>query len=188
MTMAHNKIRTIAMVVVVACLPVFGACQETTDAPVAAPELQELGADLVYYGMESFLTAEGVREGRIRADTAYTYAEVGEVHMRGMELVLYEEDGRARATITAREGEMEDGSDRMVARGDVVLVVHSDGRKIETAELHYDPDRDRIWSDSTTVQTLPGGRVTQGTAFESDLDFTEVRIENPRGSIGAVGG
>jgi len=188
MTLPYNGLRMAMVALILGGQLALGACQETTDPPVAPSELQELGADLVYYGMESYLTAEGVREGRVRADTAYTFAEAGEVHMRGMELVFYEEDGRARATITAREGEMEEGTDRMVARGDVVLTVHADGRKIETAELHYDPDRDRIWSDSATVQTLPGGRVTRGSAFESDLDFDQVRIENPRGSIGAVGG
>ena len=49
---------------------------------------------------------------------------------------------------------MNERTEEMVARGDVVLIVHSDGRRIESPELHYDPNRDRIWSDSTTVQTL----------------------------------
>jgi LPS export ABC transporter protein LptC len=163
------------------------ACEEPTRAPVAPAELLELGADNVYYGMVSYLTTSGVREGRIEADTAYAFADSGVVRMRGMELVLYEEDGRARATITAERGELDESSDRMVARGDVVLLVHGDGRRIESPELHYDPNRDRIWSDSATVQTLSGGRVTRGTAFESDLEFRNIRIQNPRGSLGGVG-
>lgn len=173
--------------VVVAWSLVAAGCEEPTRAPVADTELQELGADNVYYGMVSYITASGIREGRIQADTAYAFADSGTVDMRGMELVLYENDGRARATVTAERGELEENTDRMVARGNVVLVLHADGRRLESPELHYDPNRDRIWSDSATVQTLPGGRVTRGTAFESDLDFDNLRIENPRGSLGGVG-
>jgi hypothetical protein len=29
--------------------------------------------------------------------------------------------------------------------------------------------------------------VTRGTAFQSDLEFRNIRIENPRGSLGGVG-
>jgi len=180
-------INRLAITVTLAGVVGLGACEEPTQAPVAPPELQEMGADLVHYGMVSFLTASGIREGRIQADTAYVFSDSAQVRMRGMELVFYEDDGRARATITSERGELDEDTDRMVARGNVVLVVHADGRKIESAELHYDPNRDRIWSDSTTVQTLPGGRVTRGTAFESDLDFRNVRIANPRGSLGGVG-
>ncbi len=181
----HRNVLTVLAVVGVAL--VATACDEPTRAPVADPELTELGADNVYYGMVSFLTAQGIREGRVQADTAYAFVDSAEVRMRGMQLVLYEEDGRARATVTADRGTLDEDTERMVARGNVVLVVHSDGRRIETAELHYDPSRDRIWSDSATVQTLPGGRVTRGSAFESDLNFRDIRIANPRGSLGGVG-
>ena len=64
-------------------------------------------------------------------------------------------------------------------------IIHN-GRVIETSELFYDPNRDRIWSDSTTVQTLANGQVARGTAFESDLEFRNVRIENIRGDIGDI--
>jgi len=103
-----------------------------------------------------------------------------------MRVIFYNEDGTERATVTADMGEMDENTDRMLARGSVVLLMHEDGRRIETAELNYDPNQDRIWSDSATVQTLADGSVTRGTAFESDLDFTNVRITNPRGAIGNI--
>ncbi|NJD19106.1 MAG: LPS export ABC transporter periplasmic protein LptC, partial [Gemmatimonadetes bacterium] len=84
-------------------------------------------------------------------------------------------------TVTADAGELDENTDRMVARGHVVLIVHADGRRLETAELSYDPDQDRIWSDSATVQTMADGSVTRGSAFESDLDFKNVVIRNIRG-------
>jgi len=162
------------------------ACDGPTDTPVASEDIQALQADMVQYGMVSFITASGIREGRVEADTAYVYNDSAKVVMRGMYISFFNDDGSERASITAETGELEENSDRMLARGNVVLIVHQDGRRIESAELNYDPNRDRIWSDSATVQTLANGQVTRGTAFESDLDFQNVRIANPRGAVGSV--
>ena len=43
------------------------------------------------------------------------------------------------------------------------------------------PEIDRIWSDSATVRTMQDGSVQSGTAFESDMSFENLRIENMRG-------
>jgi LPS export ABC transporter protein LptC len=103
------------------------------------------------------------------------------VSIVGMRVIFFDDNGRDRATVTADSGRLNQRTQRMLARGHVVLVVAADGRKIESAELNYDPDRDRIWSDSATVQTLRSGAVTRGTSFESDLEFKNVRIRNIRG-------
>lgn len=162
------------------------ACDGPVDTPVASADVQGIEADLVQFGMVSFLTASGVREGRVEADTAYAFYDSAVVKLRGMRLVFYNADGSERAAVTAEAGEMNENTDLLVARGAVVLIVHTDGRRIETAELSYDPNQDRIWSDSATVQTLANGSVTRGTAFESDLDFRNVRIANPRGAISNI--
>ena len=88
-----------------------------------------------------------------------------------------------KATVEGTSGEWDQNTDMMLARGDVLLVVHRDGRRIESAEINYDPAEDKIWSDSATVQTLANGRVTRGSAFESDMEFQNVRILNIRGAI-----
>jgi LPS export ABC transporter protein LptC len=170
------------MVVVV--LGIVAACDGPTETPIAGGDLLGVDADQVVFGMTSYLSASGVREGRVMADTMFMFNDSSSVLLRRMEVVFYDEDGRERATITALSGEMDQSTDRMVARGNVVLMVHQDRRKIETPELHYDPVRDRIWSDSTTVQTLADGSVSRGTAFRSDMTFQNMRVENPRGALG----
>ena len=179
--MRHAHLRRAAAVAFLGVLSAAAGCDEPTNAPTASPELLELDASSVVYGMTAFMTLNGVREGRIQADTAYVYEDSSKAHLRDMRVVFYDERGGERATVTGLAGEWEQNTDRMVARGDVVLVVHADGRRIESAEIHYDPQAERIWSDSATVQTLADGTVTTGTAFESDLQFANVRIENPRG-------
>lgn len=166
----------------VGCLG-LGACQQPTNTPVASKDLQDIKSDMVLYGMTSYLTDKGVRQGQIQADTAYVYQDSSLVKMRGMHVVFYAKNGAERATVTADRGTLHQRSQRMQALGHVVLIVTADKRKVQSAELNYDPDRDQIWSDSATVMTL-GSKVTRGTSFRSDLEFNNVQVQNPRGAVG----
>ena len=169
-----------------AALGLVAACDPALNTPVATAELLEMEADNVIFGMVSFLTSQGVREGRIEADTAYMFADSATAHLRQMSIVFYDVDGRERATVAGTSGVWNWDTDQMVARGDVVLTVHGDESRIESAEIHYDPVRDRIWSDSATVQTLEDGAVTSGSSFESDMSFENILIRDPRGGARRV--
>jgi LPS export ABC transporter protein LptC len=163
----------------------MAACQTEESTPVASEFAQGIDAPVVF-GMTSFITVEGVREGRVEADTAYTFADSTKVDLRVMTVTFYDEAGRERATVSGRTGEWNQETNRMIARGDVVLRVHTDSSRLESAEIHYDPENDRIWSDSATVRTLADGTVTRGSAFESDIEFSNVRVLDIRGGAGPI--
>ena len=71
----------------------------------------------------------------------------------------------------------------MIARGEVLLFVHRDSSNLRSQEIHYDPESDRIWSDSTTIRTLADGTVTSGSSFESDIEFENIVVRDPRGGV-----
>jgi LPS export ABC transporter protein LptC len=177
--------RKLGLVASLVALVGTAACQGDRSTPVASEFAQGIDAPVVF-GMTSFITVDGVREGRVEADTAYTFQDSTKVDLRVMNVVFYDESGRERATVSGRSGEWNQDTNRMIARGDVVLRVHTDSSRIESAEIHYDPENDRIWSDSATVRTLADGTVTRGTAFESDIEFTNVRVLNIRGGAGPI--
>jgi LPS export ABC transporter protein LptC len=158
------------------------ACGGDTSTPLASSELQSMEADYVAFGMLAYVTAAGVREARIEADTAFIFEEESNAVLHQMRLVFYDEQGNERATVTGTEGDWNRSSNRMVARGDVVLFIHTDSSTIESPEIFYEPDIDRIWSDSATVRTMKDGSVQSGTAFESDMSFENLTIQNMRGS------
>lgn len=166
---------------------VAAACSEELNTPVADETLQSMESDYVAFGMVSFITANGVREGRVEADTAYVFEDTGLANLHQMEIVFYEEEtGREQATVTGLAGEWNRETNRMVARGEVVLFLTADSSTIESQEIYYDPSLGRVWSDSTTVRTMKDGTVTSGTAFESDMSFENIRIANARGGIRRV--
>jgi LPS export ABC transporter protein LptC len=170
----------------VAAVALSGACQAEVNGPGGAPpELEGLDSPIVF-GMVAFMSSNGVREGRIQADTAYTFADNTQVDLRVMTAVFFDENGGDRATVTGREGTWDQETDYMLAMGDVVVLIHEDGSKLESAEINYDPGIDRVWSDSATVRTLADGSVTRGSSFESDIAFENVDLRDPRGAAGRI--
>lgn len=159
-------------------------CGEQPETPVAASELQGLEADQAVYGMRMNITVSGVREALLYADTAYTYRDSINIDVRALRLTLYNESGVERAFVTAERGSIDPESQRMAARGNVVLTIPEQARRIESPTLNYDPNRDRIWSDTATVMIHQGRRST-GESFESDLGFTSVKVYGARGRSGS---
>ncbi len=163
----------------------LAACREDTVPPVVPEDLRNMEADQVMYGVETNMGVEGVREAFVQADTAFLWQDSSTVSLRQVRLTLFDENGRERAVVTALSGLLDDTSQRMVARGDVVLVVRQGNREIRSQELHYDPRQDRIWSDSATVMK-EGNRIVEGTAFESDVEFRNLVVKNGRTRGGTV--
>ena len=176
-TMVWPELRWRALPLLV--LLAAAGCSDEAAVPVVSPDLAEVDADAVIYGMTNQLTVEGVREAIVKADTAFVYEDSSMVVLRGLELTIFTETGTERAVVTARRGRLNNTTREMTAWGDVVLVIPEADRTIRTEELNYDPNRDRIWSDSTTIME-EGDRVYEGTAFESDLEFRDVRVRNAR--------
>jgi len=159
-------------------------CVEETSAPVAAPELLETGADHVMFRLVQQVSVNGIREGRVEADTAFAFPDSSVYSLRNPILVLYNEQGAERARVVAERGRFNYATKEMIARGNVVLTIPEGNKRVETQELNYDPSGDRIWSDSLTVMR-EAGTVTEGLGFSSDLDFR--RLQVGPGSIRGTG-
>ncbi len=153
----------------------IAAC--TDEAPVATipSDYLSFDADGIVFGMIHRMTQDGQVQGVVHADTAIQWQDSAAVHLRGVELSVREEDGSERAHVTAQRGILDTRTNRMAAYGDVVMVIPGEARRIESQELHYDPQGDEIRSDSSFVYTHRG-QVTRGRAFRSDLEFVNFRI------------
>jgi LPS export ABC transporter protein LptC len=153
------------------------ACE--AGAPVAAivEDSRFRDADgITIGGTHVFLNSEGVRESYMVFDTMLQWRDSLDYHLIGVNLTVNFEDGSERVRVTADQGRMDSRGDRFVARGNVVLVVPDEGRRLESVELHYDPNAERIWSDSAFVMTVPGRNPVRGQSFTSDLTFENFSV------------
>lgn len=154
------------------------ACQEEAIRPTIVIEATD-SADQVLYGMEHYITDEGIRRSKVEADTAYIYQGTQTAEMRGVKVTFYDPAGAITSTITADSGTylMRDGS--MNARGHVVAVT-PDGRTLRSAELKYDSRKQEISSDQQFVYDRADQHL-EGNGFTSDPDFRNVVTRQPRG-------
>lgn len=153
---------------------VLAACGGGED-PVSGSGLQDLPADQVMLDMNTDIKDMGSLRARLHADTAHMWEDSAKILMFPVDLKLYDKNGAQTAHLTADEGELHSQTNRMVARGNVVLVTVDGDRRILTEELHYDPQRERIWSDVHTVM-FEGETRLEGAGFRANSEMTDVEV------------
>jgi LPS export ABC transporter protein LptC len=160
-------------------LVLLAACSAGGDGAVITSEYQDLPSDRVLYGAETQITVKGVREVVLRADSMYADEDSTTAQLYGVKLVKYDTLGRTTANVTSRKGRYNQRTQKLLAQGSVVVVL-SDGRRIETEELNYDPESHRIWSDVFTRMRYPASQGGGSTTFETFA--TDDKFLNPSGT------
>jgi LPS export ABC transporter protein LptC len=116
------------------------------------------------------------------ADSGYAMPHAGLAHLCGVHLVVRDSLGRTVAEVIAATGELDREREIVVVRGDVIVDLPLQGRRIATEELHYAPRDNRVWSTTTTTFHV-GDAVLTGSSFTADRYFETVRLEQARGSV-----
>ncbi len=151
-----------------------GACSaESEEGP--ATELESIDADEIVYGISRRMTREGVQEALLMADSMFMWRDSSHARVIGLTLIVFDEQGRRRANITADGGRVSNVASELTATGNAVLRIAATGQEIRTEELNFAPESDRIWSD-VPVEILEGGCVYDGDRFQADMSFDAVRI------------
>ncbi len=165
----------------------LAACDSPRQEAVVDPGLENIEADYIIFGNTHYLTRQGIREALVVSDTAYFFNDSTVVLLRGsVTLTAYHEDlGTEKAVVTSDRGRLNTNDNSMVAYGNAVLVIADGQRRIESSQLNYHPDQDRIWSNSATVM-YEGRSIVEGSGFDADLNFDQVLVRNARTRGGTV--
>lgn len=160
----------------------LAACGSGGTGNAARGEPTALQADKVVIGVRHYITTDGIRQALLKADTAFFYNETDPIEFRQVELTIYGATGEVAAILTAEMALLDPHTEAMEAKGNVVIVAPEDDQRVETEELHYDPNLDRLWSDQPTTLTREG-RPTRGEGFTSDGRGQNVKIIRPSGHV-----
>jgi LPS export ABC transporter protein LptC len=167
---------------VILALLAAAACDRTSSGPVAGDEYAAMHADQIIERIQQVMTVNGVRRAILLADTAYIFEDSARAELRGVHVTFFDAAGLQDAELTSRSGALNIRTEAMTARENVVLRLREGNRIIETQELHFDPERDMIWSDSATT-LRQDGTVAHGDGFRSDGRLRNLEIVNPRGRV-----
>jgi LPS export ABC transporter protein LptC len=118
----------------------------------------------------------------IHADSGSAHPRAGTVSLCGVRLLVHDSVGERVAEVTAATGEYDRATGALTARGDVIVVLPRDGRRLETEELHYEPRADRVWSPGPS-SFYREGMTVQGESFTADRRFENVVVQRPTGAV-----
>jgi LPS export ABC transporter protein LptC len=172
------KMRVSCVFLGVACISMVACGEEGTipaSADVALPSCDNEIGD-----MTQNLSKDGVRTAFLQADRACLWENADTIVVESFRLTVYQEGtGVEDAVVTGNRGVLNLTTQQMRANGSAVLFIPSQGRRIESEELYYDPQGNRMYSDSATFM-YHEGRVLEGSGFTSDLAFENVTMRQFR--------
>lgn len=164
-----------------------GCGDEEQQVEVAGPDLMKLGADQVMVDLTHNMTREGIRQGELRADTAYVFSDNSLVRLRNVDVTFYDDRGRPDSRLTADSGRYDLQTGDMEAHGHVVVRDTAEEERLETPQLLYDALTGELRTDTSFVWRR-GEDVLRGTGLVTDPSLNDVRIERPAGtSPGSTG-
>jgi LPS export ABC transporter protein LptC len=163
------------MAVLVAAAAVVAACDSGTEPRVTATNPLADSADQVMFGISTMITSQGVLRAKLQGDTAYFFDGSTRVEVRNERTTFYTATGQQNAVLTSKEGTYHMTRGQMEARKNVVVVT-TDGRRLETEQLKYNQQTNRVSSDSAFVLTEPT-RQLRGIGFVSDPDLTNLQVK-----------
>jgi LPS export ABC transporter protein LptC len=111
-------------------------------------------------------TDTGTPQWKLYARYAATYSSRNTIVARGLRVDFYDESGQRSSELTAREGEINQVTRDMTARGSVVLQT-TEGTRMSTEQLRFLNREQKIVSDQL-VRVERAGDVLTGYGYESD--------------------
>ena len=124
---------------------------------------------------EASETDQGALQWKMYARSAATYKSRNTVIAHGVRIDFFGDDGKRSSTLTAREGEMNDLTRDMTARGDVVIQT-TEGTRMTTDQLQFLNKRQRIETEAF-VRVDRRGDVLTGWGFESDPELKDFQFK-----------
>jgi LPS export ABC transporter protein LptC len=166
------------------CASVLSGCgggKGTTALATAADS-----ADEVIWGLKQNLTSLGVKQAYLKADSAFIYEAAGRVDLRKVTVTFFTVEGVQTSVLTAATGVYWMRSNQMSARGNVVVVRTSDGARLLTEFLQYDPAKAEVTTDRPFVADKAAQHIEGDKGFTCDPGFTNCTVVGARGTAGRL--
>ena len=134
-------------------------------------------------GAEMMHTEQGILKLKIFATNIQRFKD-NQPHLvfsDGLEVTFYDDSGLVKSVLTAVNAEIDETNKIMTAFDNVVLV-SKEGNKLESDELFWDENKNKIYTNKKVVITTRK-EVIEGLGFQSNPDFSEYSITSIQGTF-----
>ncbi len=100
----------------------------------------------------------------------------------GLYIEFYDEEGKLSSTLESEKGYYYKNQNLWKATGNVVVESLEKNQQLNSEELFWKPDDERIYTEKFVTIRLEN-EVIYGTGLESNQDFTNYDIKNPSGEF-----
>ena len=134
-------------------------------------------------GAESLHTENGKIKVRIVANKIERFQDQqpGLIFSEKMEVYFYNDSSELQSTLMANDASIDEDTKIMLAQNNVMLT-SNDNKKLETEELVWDEQKDKIYTDKK-VKITTGKEVVYGEGFMSNCDFSQYSITKIHGTF-----
>jgi len=143
------------------------------------------GAAAVEEGIkiESLYSQGGRVRAKLTAPTMKRYMERPAYveFNNGLKVLSYNDSLQVESTVTAKYGKYFENDDNVFLR-DSVVVINKEGKRLDCNELNWDSKKGKFLSKKAVRISTPTDTI-YGTGLESNQDFSDYNIINPRGQV-----
>ncbi len=150
----------------------LAGCRKVTQPPVGEASLAD-SAEQVLFDVHSVLTDHGVKSGDMYADTVYVFNDQTKFVLRRVRAAFNTETGAPNGTLKGDRGIYDLRTQTLEGFGHVV-VLSTDGRKLESNHLKYAQALNQVSSDSAFTLTRKS-EVQRGIGFASDPNLSRFK-------------
>ena len=161
-------------------LVLLGACSEEQPAE----EEREVFDGPIRKGTDITMTyaEETIKMVVLKAKTLLEFKAGDREFPDGIFIEFYDENEILSTTLEGNKGYYYRAENLWKVTGDVKVISFEKNQQLNSEELFWDPDRKKIYTEKFVTIRLEK-EVIYGTGLESNQDFTDYTIDNPKGEF-----
>ncbi len=159
------------------------SCKNDLDE-LASIEIDARSPDRITTQAEYYYSDSGHVRNRLRAGRVEEYLPQNDEHtdfFQGVELTFFDATGQPGSRLTAERGRMDPKRHRMQVDEHVVFT-NVRGERLETEQLIWDQDSDRVFTDKP-VRITRAQDIIYGQGLDANQDFSRYTIRRITGTI-----
>ncbi|MFP4089504.1 MAG: LPS export ABC transporter periplasmic protein LptC [Cyclobacteriaceae bacterium] len=156
------------------------ACTEDGQSPDAFKEYE--GPIMEASDVELFYSDSAIVRIRLTAERQLEFLSGNREFPEGIFIEFFDKQSVKSSSIKADHGFFDKRENKYTATGNVIVRNFTSGEKLETEVLHWEPNKNEIYTDRY-VEITSGDEVLMGEGLTSDEEFVNYRILRPKGAF-----